>query len=235
VGSKTLVRAIRAIEEHGVLLVYPVQNRREPLSLWHVLHPRSAMRWAWDDAADDRVVELWHLRAELAASRKVVYSKWLGGRATFFSRELFRSLLATLRVGGRVTSGLSKTARELLELLEDDSPRGTAALRAHAGLEGRVSEPEFSRSMRELWERLLIVGAGECEEGGFPSLAAGATLLLFEDLWVGAETLRPEDVRELERAKQSSPSFARAWTRLGKKVAGSVAPVGRFLRSGRLL
>jgi hypothetical protein len=219
VAQRDLARAIAAVERHGMLLVYPVQNRPEPPSIWRVLHPRSPMRWAWDEGADDRVVRLWHLRAELAASRRVVYTKWLGGRATFFSRDLFRALLGALRASGDLRAGLSRSSRELLDVLLDDSPQGTASLRANAGLEGRANEGAFTTAMRALWERLLVVGAGEREEGGFPSLAAGATELLFEDLWLASEAPRPDDAAAIERAMQASPSFARAWKRIVKKLA----------------
>lgn len=214
----TLARAVAAIERHGALLVYPVQNRPDPLSLWHVLHPKRQMRWAWDDSADPRVVELWHLRERLAQSRRVVYSKWLGGRATFFSKDLFRAMVATLRAEHELEAGLSASSRELLELLREDSPRATRSLREAAGLEGRLHETAYNRALRALWERLLIVGAGEMEEGGFPSLAVGATDLLFEPLWTAAETRRAEDDAILERAISELPSFARAWRRLRKNL-----------------
>ncbi len=223
-GSRDLRKAVEAIDEHGVLLVYPLQNRAEPRSLWSVLHPRSAMRWVWDEGADGRVAALWHLRAELAVSKRVVYSKWLGGRATFFSRDLFRSMLALRRAGGDLHARLSRPARTLLDVLSDDSPQGTAALRANANLEGAVNEPEYTRAMRVLWERLLVVGVGEREEGGFPSLAVGATELLFEDLWNAAAIVGKGDAETVARFELSSPSFARTWRRLSKKTANRDTP-----------
>ncbi len=222
--SKEFRKAIAAVEEHGVLLVYPVQNRPEPRSLWSVLYPRRSMRWAWDEGADDRVAALWHLRAELAVSKRVVYSKWLGGRATFFSRALFRSMLAVFRASGDLRAKLSRTATTLLEVLSDDSPQGTAALRANANLEGALNEAEYTRAMRVLWERLLVVGFGEREEGGFPSLAVGATELLFEDLWDASSSVSEEDVSTLARFERASPPFARAFRRLTKKMTSPVAP-----------
>ena len=70
--------------------------------------------------------------------------------------------------------------------------------------------------MRPLWERMLIVGTGEVEEGGFPSLAVGATELIHEPLWLEAETRTEEDVRTLDAALAHAPSFARAFRRVMK-------------------
>lgn len=207
-------KAIDAIEEHGVLLVYPVQNKKEPLSLWHVLHPRVPMRWAWDENADPRVSAMWHLREQLARDRRVVYTKWLGGRATFFSLDLFRAMLATLRAqasGGDLRSDLAGDAANLLDALYDDSPQSTRALREGVGLGGRVYESAFTRAMRSLWERLLIVGVGEVEAGGFPALAVGATELLREDLWAESGDSDASHAELIERTMKASAPFARAF------------------------
>lgn len=224
-SSRTLDRAVKAINEHGVLLVYPLQNRQDPLSLWHVLYPKSEMRWAWDQDADPRVASLWHLREELSRSRRVAYAKWLLGRATFFSLDVFRAMVATLRAEGSLgpdlRRGLSPSSRGLLELLLDNSPQATKALRQGADLEGRAHEAEYNRAMKALWDRLLAVGCGEEEEGGFPSLAVAATELLFEDLWLDAETPNPGDARRLQQIAESSPAFARAWR---KVTRGPKAP-----------
>jgi hypothetical protein len=177
--KKELDRAVEHIERHGILLVYPIDNRAEPKSLWSVMHPRSPMRWAWDETADPRVVSLWHLREKLARSKRVVYGKWYRRRATFFSIDAFRGLLAEMH---EYTS-LSHDARTILELLEEDSPQTTRRVREGAGLSGKLLEGAFQRAMDELWVRGLIVGVREEADGGFPSLAVGPTRAIFEDLW----------------------------------------------------
>jgi hypothetical protein len=204
-------RAVDAVEAHGALLVFPIQNRPSPPSLWHVLHPGVAMRWAWDEGADPRVPALWHLREELARSREVVYSKWHSGRATFFSRSLFTQMLASQRiVGADLEEGLAPDALEMLRLLESDSPRSTKQLRRDAGLTARVSEAAFRGGLTQLFRRMLVVGYGEVDDGAFPSLAVGATRTLFEELWERAAGLEPRDA--LERARTLLPEgspFAR--------------------------
>jgi hypothetical protein len=175
--------AISHINKHGVLLVYPVKNKLEIPSLWSCFYPRTKMRWEWTDDGDDKVAFIWHLRAELSDSKKVVYTKWFGGRATFISFSLFTALLSFVSQSDDPKGGLGEEARSILSVLEDDSPLPTKILRLECGLEGKYNEAKFNKGMRQLWAKLLIVGYGEVEEGGFPSLATGASKLLFEELW----------------------------------------------------
>ena len=211
----SLARAIALVERHGILLVFPLANRAEPKSLWSVLHPRTPMRWEWDETGDGRVVALWHARRELAESRAVVYSKWFRGRATLFAMDVFRAILVSLAVDAPLTAGLSPDARALLEILEDDSPQSTKTLKRTAGMQGRAMEAAYTRALKELWSRLLVVGAGEEEDGAFPSLSIGATRLLFEDLWTEAEQAArggapsSEDAARLDRTLLDAPSFRR--------------------------
>jgi len=194
--SVSLKKAISFIEKRGVLLVYPIDNRREPRSLWSEFFPKSEMRWEWDSNGDDRVASLWRLREELSRSAKVVYAKWFRGRATFFSREIFTDLLAALG-GTRMDRGrLSREARLILETLESDSPLSTKQLKAATDLRGKFLESTYEKAMRELWRRLLIVGYGELDDGAFPSLMVGAARHHFEDLF--------------ERARKTDPTMALA-------------------------
>lgn len=173
--------AIAAIERLGACLVFPQENRPEPASLWSVFHPKSEMRWEWDEAGDDRVVELWHLRAELSASGKVAYAKWFRGRGTFFSLELFAALVGILARDEDL--GLGETALTLYRSFEESSPLSPKEVKRATELQGRANERTYERGMKELWSRLLVVGYGEREEGAFPSLLVGATKWLFEEAW----------------------------------------------------
>lgn len=185
-------KAIAAIEHRGALLVYPLNNRKEPLSIWSELYPKSKMRWEWDSGGDDRVARLWSLREQLSRSREVVYAKWFQGRATFFSFPVFTDLLAffgavQLQEQMQTASALSHKSAEVLEVLLNDSPLSTKQLKAAVELEGRLNEPEYNRAMKPLWQNLLIVGFGEFEDSSFPSLGMGASATLFEDLWQEAK------------------------------------------------
>jgi len=184
--------AVKAIEKEGILLVFPLQNQKEPKSLWSHFFPRSAMRWEWDEGGDNRVGELWHLREQLSRSNKVVYSKWYRGRATFFSREVFTQILADIEKRVPSPRGLTVEAARMLSLLKESSPQSTKELKRAAHLEGKFMEPTYSKATQELWRRLLIVGHGEVDDGAFPSLAMGSTQHLFEDLWKRAREDKPE-------------------------------------------
>ncbi len=216
VPEATLSNAVAAIERHGVMLVYPVKGvARSPHSLWGEFYPRRTMRWAWDSSADPRVAELWHLRERVARSKRVVYTKWLTGRATFFSKPMFKASLAHLLARRDVFGELSRTSRELYEILADDSPQATGALRERAGLQGRFNEADFARAIKPLWSRLLIVGTGEVEERGFPSLAMGTTELIHEPIWQAAQGgASSDDEARLSEMRLREPSFYRAITRL---------------------
>lgn len=183
-------KALQAIQRHGALLVYPLKGKAEPLSLWTCLHPRSEMRWAWDEDADSRVGDLWILREELSRSEEVVYAKWFQNRATFFSREVFVELLTALDAAG-VRGRLRGASARVMEVLEMDSPQSTKQLKEASELQGRWLEAEYNRAMKVLWQRLLVVGFGEIQDSSFPSLAVSATSVQFEDLWSEAAAVDP--------------------------------------------
>ncbi len=171
-------KALTALNKNHILLVFPIQNRREPGSLWSQLHPRSKMRWEWDAGGDTKVSDLWILREKLSVSRQVVYTKWYQNRATFFSIEAFVHMLAFLRT----EKPLARESQEILEALEMDSPLSTKQLKKAVHLQGRLFEPHYNRAMKELWQRLHIVAFGEIEDSSFPSLAVAATQNIFEEL-----------------------------------------------------
>lgn len=173
--------AISKINARGALLVFPINNKKEPASLWSEFYPKSKMRWEWDSDGDGRVGDLWSLMKKLSESRDVVYSKWYQGRATFFSRKLFTALLRKSLLQFEEPH-LSPTAKNLLDILESDSPLSTKQLKQLAELRGKDNERFYNRGMKELFSKFLIVAFGEVDDGAFPSLAVGATKHLYEDL-----------------------------------------------------
>jgi hypothetical protein len=184
-------KIIQVIEQKGCLLVYPMDNRKEPASIWSSLYPRTLMRWEWDEAGDNRVAELWMLRMELSESREVVYSKWYRNRATFFSKEVFVNLLAYLGTS-QGQAPLARDSQEALDLLLMDSPQSTPTLKENLGLRGRLLEGQYNRTLKPLWNYLYLVGFGETEDSSFPSLNIGATATLFEELWLQSQGIVPE-------------------------------------------
>ncbi len=212
--------AIAAVNRRAVLLVFPIDNAKEDRSLWHEFYPRSKMRWEWDENGDNRVPELWFLRERLSSSGKVIYAKWFKGRATVISRSLFVPLFAALNAKPKP---LSRTAREVLNILEDNSPLSTKVIKKAVDLRGKDNEAAYTRALKELWERLLIVGFGEVDDGAFPSLAIGASKLLFEDLHREARELSLEAARDSVRAQLSnSGDFLQFYEKLTKIGVGGI-------------
>lgn len=184
-------KAVENIEKHGVLLVFPVNNRKEPDSLWARFYPRSEMRWEWDEGGDNRVGKMWMLMKELSTDTRVVYSKWYQGRATFLSRDVFPAVVRVFR--DAELPPLSGSAAEILEILEMDSPLSTKHLKRAVDLQGKFNEPTYAKAMKELFTRGLVVGFGEADDGAFPSLAVGATKTLYEDLWSEAGDMESKE------------------------------------------
>lgn len=180
--------AISAINQAGALLVFPLDNRREPASIWSHFYPKEDMKWEWDEDGDDRVARLWRLRGDLSTTRKVIYTKWFRGRATYFSLPLFSALLRSLNPFGDLPETLSSNARKILGALQSESPLSTKELKRMTGLQGKPNEASYDKALQELWSRMLIVAYGEVDDGAFPSLAIGSTRVLFEELW--AETFQ---------------------------------------------
>lgn len=212
-----LRKAVSKIDNRGMLLVFPINNKKEPPSIWSEFYPRSEMRWEWDEGGDNRVASLWHLREELSRSQKVIYSKWYKGRATFFSKPVFTAMLSLFIPSARA---ISPESRDLLTLLLETSPLSTKQLKKEMKLEGRFNEALYNKSLKDLWTRLLIVGFGEVDDGAFPSLAVGATELMFEDIWAEALTLKPAKAeRFIRHTLANNPLFFKEFQKIQSQIA----------------
>lgn len=215
-ATMNLSKACEAIDKHGMLLVFPINNKKEPKSLWHEFYPRSEMRWEWNEDGDDRVMKMWLGMKKLSKDKRVVYSKWYQGRATFMSRDVFvamRVLISSHR------KQLSRQAQELLEILESDSPLSTKQLKKMASLQGKDNERFYNRAMKELFEQLWIVGFGEVDDGAFPSLAVGASHLLYEDL-CGAQMTFEQAEQFLNRKFSQASQVLKKIKQIKNKVQG---------------
>ena len=170
------------------------------------------MVWEWNEDSDHRVGDMWQMMKRLSECREVVYSKWYQGRATFFSQDLFAAMISIRQAHRTPRHELSDTARVLFEVLENNSPVSTKELKQLTDLQGRMNEAAYNRGMKELFTRLLIVGFGEVEDGAFPSLAVGATELLFEDVWREGAELSPSKAKAtLDRYMPVGSQFRRSF------------------------
>jgi hypothetical protein len=223
-------RGIRIVDRLGIALVYPIEGKVELRSLWSELHPKAKMEWSWNEDADPRVAEVWHLRERLARSHDVAYAKWFRGRATLFSLPVFHALLGRLAAAGDVFARLPPESVTLLELLRERSPLSTKELRTFADLRGKEHEAVFTRAMKVLWSRLLVVGIGEVEDGAFPSLAVGATELLFEDIWNARRNVPADAAAALDAALEVAPDYRRELLRTVTELGSRRAPKTRSSR-----
>lgn len=215
----TVPLAIEKINQKGILLVFPVNNRSTPRSLWSEFYPKTKLKWEWDDNGDQKVFKMWQLMKELSTNKDVVYSKWHQGRATFFSRDVFQAMLCVLKNSGLQQSKMSASARSLLDELESSSPLSTRDLKKLTGLQGKLLEGEYVRSMKELFSRLLIVGFGEVDDGAFPSLAVGASQLLFEDLWLQSQSMSLIDASAIiEKFLPIGTEFRKCFDRIKSNI-----------------
>lgn len=149
------------------------------------------------------------------------------GRATFFSLDVFHALLARLGEAGDVLAGLPHEAREILDLLRERSPLSTKELRAEAGLRGKPFERLFTHAMKVLWQRLLVVGIGEVEDGAFPSLSVSATEAMFEDLWNARARATKAQHAALDAVLAGSRVYTRELDRALRAVQEASASRGR--------
>ncbi len=215
----TLSSAIKKVNAKGMLLVFPHDNRQDPPSLWSEFFPRSKMRWEWDQEGDTRVSDLWHLREQLSSSGQVIYNKWFRNRATLISQELFAALLKLLNPGFPEVHDLSRGARDILDLLMEDSPLSTKELKRQSELQGRENESYYNRTLQELWRRQLLVVQGEVDEGAFPSIAIGATEVLFENIWQKASSLTESEAEKALRLHlEKDSAFLKFYLQLRKRL-----------------
>jgi hypothetical protein len=215
--------AVRFVDQAGALLVFPIDNKRDPDSLWYRFHPKSEMRWEWDSDGDHRVADLWHLKTELSTTGKVVYTKWYRGRATYFSKPLFTAFLRKLNPAisdsYKNQATLSQPARKILEILQAESPLSTKELKRLADMRGRENERDYEKALKELWSRLLIVAYGEVDDGAFPSLAVGATETLFEELWSKALEMSPVEAdKTISKTLEQSNLFYKFYQKLNQQT-----------------
>jgi hypothetical protein len=104
---------------------------------------------------------------------------------------------------------LPRESLAILDLLRGGAPLSTRQIRRAANLHGKSCAGRFAYAMNALWSRLLVVGVCEVRGGGAPSLAVGATEVLFDDLWRARGSVPADAGRKLDEALARSPSFHR--------------------------
>lgn len=153
----TRKKAIKLIDQNGILLVFPINNKKEPRSLWSGFFPSRKLVWEWDQEGDAAVHKMWSLMKDLSECREVVYSKWYQGRATFFSKQVFVAMLAYFLNLGLPDKPKSLNGRNILDALENDSPLSTKQIKKLTELQGKDNVRYYHRAMKELFSFLYII------------------------------------------------------------------------------
>jgi len=165
--SQRLRSCLEFIQREGVVSVFPAKGKRALPSLFRFLHPRSSFSWVWDENGDDKVVKLWWLKNEIAASKKVLYGRFFTNQPVFVAFARAKELRAQVQ---RVPLG--ELDRYVLELLEQNSPQTLRMMKRQARLEGRdFLRSEWQKSLLKLQKQFLICSLGDStrESGPMPS------------------------------------------------------------------
>jgi len=145
---KYFQRSLQAIEKQGALLVFPIANSNEPHSLWSQLFSQDENALEWDDGADNRVAELWHFTRRAGSFSPGRLFEMVPRARTFFSKSVFQTMLALRRPFEPVLA--MTEARSVLEILEENSPLSTKALRNWPICREEISNPPTTNAQRTM-------------------------------------------------------------------------------------
>lgn len=184
---------LQSINKAGVLLIFPIQNKDEPDSVWAHTYPRSKMIWDWTRDTDPKVDRIRAVLWDLVDEEKIILTKWYRDKPTIFSEDSFLYMLAYLRSAKKFQM---RETKKVLDTLEIDSPQATQELKEACGLRGSHFKSDYNQAMRELWHRLLIVEHGEVKISHLPSTTIGSTEKTFGDIWERSLSINKKDAEK---------------------------------------
>jgi hypothetical protein len=180
--------ALAFIEEVGFCSTF--HRFREPLPcLWVAVCGRRNPRFPRHTHSDPTIGLTWHLKDILPAKKRVYYGKLLKGRPTLASLACFPAFFRVIRgdrgsgdyLGDYRAGRLTRTAKAVMDALQERHPQYTPELRAACGLASSAQTREFERAIGELQRGLWIV---KTEERYEPSFSYRWDLL---DFWLERE------------------------------------------------
>jgi len=184
-GERT---ALAFIEQVGFCSTF--HRLRAPLPcLWEAVCGRRSPRFPKHTHTDPYVGLTWHLKDVLPAKKRVYYGKLLKGRPTLASLACFPAFFRVVRgdrgsgdyLGDYRAGRLTRTAKAVMDVLQDRHPQYTPDLRAACRLASPAQTREFERAIGELQRGLWIV---KTEERYEPSFSYRWDLL---DFWLERE------------------------------------------------
>jgi hypothetical protein len=143
-------------------------NRSELPCLWHAAAGERNPEYPLHVQNDPYISLVWVAKDQLAAEKKVYYGKAFKKRPTFISLEYFPHfyrLISDQRgdhyLADYTRGGLSRDARRILDILNEQSPQITADLKTAAAMSNPDKRSAFDAAMAELQSKLYVVKIGE--------------------------------------------------------------------------
>jgi hypothetical protein len=152
---ETYEEAIRIIEETGILPLSPLIPEHPSLE-----SVTDKERWYTSTKLDP-----WLWRARFPGDGKAAYGKFCKNKSILVARELFPLVKAVLGsplpLEERYKSGqVSKEARELYALIQEEEGIETRSLRSKAGMKAQDMKKKFDKALLELQGSVDIVISG---------------------------------------------------------------------------
>jgi hypothetical protein len=195
-GERT---ALAFIEEVGFCSTF--HRFREPLPcLWEAVCGRRNPRFPKHTHSDPYIGLTWLLKDILPAKKRVYYGKLLKGRPTLASLACLPAFFRVIRgdrgsgdyLGDYRAGRLTRTAKAVMDALQERHPQYTPELRAACRLTASAQTREFERAIGELQRGLWIV---KTEERYEPSFSYRWDLL---DFWLEREVAAAQGLTRFE-------------------------------------
>jgi hypothetical protein len=164
-------QAVEYVNERGFIFFWPITGITLP-SLWSAVAGDRPVA----DAHDDPGHVSWSWKDSLLGSRRWYYAKVLRKKATIIANWLVPHFYAlsenygspeedylTLYEQGRLT----QEAKALYEVLLDEGPQDTVALRRRVRMTSRESDSRFNKAITDLQTGFKIMPTGVARVGGW--------------------------------------------------------------------
>lgn len=192
---KNIKEAENFVNELGLLA--PFSHKLLP-TLYQATYSKSKPRadgWDWD-----RIDKTWNFAKDLAAQKKAYYGKLISRKNCLISMALFPSFYKLYKKGYYLDEYydgyLSRTAKQIMDILSNSKPLPTKILRSRVGLRGKEGTREFHNALEILETKAMIARVGSVKSStGWDAF-----------IWGTLEDWLPQEIKE--QAEEISPEEA---------------------------
>jgi len=196
----TKAQALRFVNDVGFCFAFKSEHSELPC-MWHAATGSRDPVMPEHSHMDPHISFVWEMKDVLPAERLIYYGKLLKHRPTMVSVDFLPYFyVLSGRTGQRrefdreyIRGKLSRTAREILETLDENAPQPTKGLKLAVGLDRKQDRAEFDEAIAELQEKMYIAKSSEQQDP-------------FSFVWAPLELSFPKQVR---KARRISPDEAR--------------------------